>query len=197
MTPPPPPACDSHGWFQAVLPPPPPTWPWALPHLYAVNVAADPGVLDTCSRFEVIGFWHGEYALLHWEQTPTRSSADEQARSTFRELHVRYLLHSGEVIDENQGVEITGTWPAKWVVKSHQDVGVLCAFVYESAMAHGGRREADAFRSSITRAWPITEQLLVYVSALEMAHVALAPYLGPEVMTVLAEVLKTVRGWLR
>jgi hypothetical protein len=39
---------DSHGWFEPVVEPAPPGWPWALPHLCAVNVAPDPGV-------EVIG----------------------------------------------------------------------------------------------------------------------------------------------
>lgn len=209
------PNCDSHGWFQPVLPPPSPNWPWALPHFYAVNVAPDPGeeiigvsaspdgsyearsgFLSGRAWFEVIGFWNGEYRLLHWNQTMTRDLAEKEAKNTFKTIAVRYLMRSGRVISENHKVEITGKWPTKWTVKTHQDIGVFCSFLYEQAKGNGGQSAADIFRNSITCASPVTEQLRVYILALEKAQVVLVPYLSSEIKIVLADVLRSARAWL-
>ena len=211
-----PPSCDSHGWFQPVIQPLPPSWPWALPHLYAVNVASDPGwattrasakrdgsvelsnrVVSDRSRFEVIGFWRGAFGLVHWERTMTRKRADDEAQSTFASIPVRYLMHSGQVIRENSTVLVTGSWPSQWSIDSLSDLGAFCAFIYDEAKEHGAQDEAKIFRQSIRFAWPPTEQLLVYIAALESAEAALSPWLTPSNRRHLAEVVLRARTWLQ
>jgi hypothetical protein len=213
---PPLPTCDSHGWFQPVIHPAPPSWPWALPHLYGVNYAPDPGeeiigasaspngrseietgFLNDRFRFEVIGYWQGDFALVHLAHSRSRELAEKEVRNTFEAIRVKYLMLSGQVVRENQKVEITGTWPSEWAVKSLQDIGIFCSFIYEQAKGRGGQRDADAFRESITRAWPPTEQLLVYISALELAQVKLVPHLESKAKEQLAEVLSVAQSWLR
>ena len=72
-----------------------------------------------------------------------RSKADQQAADTFTALPIRYLMHAGVVIRENPDVQITGDWPDHWQFRRYQDLGVLCAFVYEQALRLGAAEAAE------------------------------------------------------
>jgi hypothetical protein len=148
------------------------------------------------SRFEVVGFWRGEFGLVHWEQTRTRKRADDQAQGTFDSIPVRYLMNSGQVVRENSKVRITGDWPSKWTIASLQDLGVFCAYIDDRARAGGAQEAADVFRKSITPASPQTEQLLVYIAALKKAQSTLSQCLDSNTNHQLAEVTELAQKWL-
>ncbi len=108
----------------------------------------------------------------------TRAVAEQEATSSFAAIPVRYLMHSGQVVSENQGVAVTGDWPSRWVIKSFHDIGVLCSFIFEQARNAGAQKEVVVFRNAIKPAWPATEQLLVYIAALEFGKAKLGAVSG-------------------
>ena len=204
------------GLFEPVLGRAPADWPWALPHLLAVNVAPAPvtephaasaapdgeahlvvGGSHDGARFEVLGYWRGDYGVVHAASFPTMAAAETEAETTFSSLRVRYLLRSGEVVKQRDEVEITGDWPDEWPFASLPDLGISCAFLYERARAHGAGEVAEDFRHAVTFAWPPTEQLIVYVEALQLARDSLSPCLSTPERDNLHAALKSARRWLK
>ena len=207
---------DHRGWFEPVVAPAPPDWPWALPHLYAVNVAPDQGVeivgasaspdgtssvregwVADRTRIETVGYWHGMFGLVECRRTETAASALSQATDLFRSRLVRFLMAAGRVTDENTSVQVTGEWPARWAFTKLSDLGVFCAFVFEQLKAAGAGAAAATFKTSLSAAWPPTEQLLVFIRSMEMAQNDLRKYLDAGTRNALDSALAIAKGWLR
>jgi hypothetical protein len=205
---------DSRGWFESTLGHVPSDWPWALPHLYAVNVALDPAVQvagasaspdgsyaerhrfnANRSRFEVIGYWLGEFRVIHVRHAQKHVEAEKQAAKAFDALPIRYLMHSGKIVRENTAVHITGSWPEHWQFQRYQDLGVLCAFIYEQARQQGAGEAVEDYRKSVYEAWPASEQIEVYRSALEKASSTLYGWLPAEALNAIHEALATIEIW--
>ena len=205
---------DLRGWFETVLGRPPTDWPWALPNLYAVNTALDaadeiagarasPDGSSSVrykynadrSRVEIVGFWRGEFRVIHVEHASSPAKAEKQAADVFTSFPVRYLLHAGATVRENVAVHITGDWPERWQIQRYQDLGVLCAFIYEQAQKSGAADAAEDFRRSIQFAWPVTEQVMVYRSALQYALRSLSRWLSVEALNAIREALATIQRW--
>jgi len=173
---------DLKGWFE-------PTigttaleeWPWALPSLFCINFAEDPGEeiasysarLDGSSkavsrfkserhRVETVGYWHGNYRVVELQRFRNKSRAEAYATDQFEALPVRYLMYAGKVIKERRDIDLTGNWPLRWEFKSVRDLGVFCAYVYENAMLRGAKDFAREFRASIVAAWPLQELIANY-----------------------------------
>jgi hypothetical protein len=215
MTSPPAPTPDEHGGFASVVPPAPLHWPWALPDWYAVNTAPDPGVEITGAsaspdgtssvhkrqvpdrtRIEIIAYWRGAFGLVDQSHAHTAAAALIRARGAFGSRPTRYLMESGRVIEENKAVRTTGEWPAEWKVTTISDLGTFCAFLFEQAANAGAGGAATRFKGSIHAAWPPTEQLMVFISSLEVAQATLGPYLDSHARHSLEAVLMTSRAWL-
>ncbi len=203
------------GSFEPVLGRAPATWPWALPHLYAVNAAsevrrqivaafaapsgeyADRSVLRSKSgRVEVIGYWGKSYRIVHTQEFPTFAEARRSAEETFEQLPVRFLLEDGFVREENTAVEVTGEWPRTWAFKRASDIGAFCAYIYQQVLNKGHLEVADSFKGSLYFAWPPTEQLMVYLRALECARLSLRDCVSPSDMKVLQAAMKNLKQWL-
>jgi hypothetical protein len=185
------------GSFGPVIGFAPPSWPWALPHLYAANVYSGPDEThDEPGYVEIIGYWQGEFHVV--DATPMRdlSAAIASAKETFADLPVRCLLERGFLTRENPSVVITGEWPQTWTFVRFQDLGVLSAYLFECATAAGVSDRAQHFKSQIAFAWPITEQVLVYLRALELAKLELAPYLPQSARLALEAGIAAGRRWL-
>jgi hypothetical protein len=209
-----PPTPDPRGWFEPILGRAPADWPWALPHFFAINVAPDPDVevagarasLDGSyslrhalkadrSRVEVVGFWRDEFRVMDVRYTSTRAEANKEAVDVFTALPIRHLMHVGNSIRENSDVHITGTWPECWKIQRYQDLGVLCAFIYEQARQAGAAQVAEDFRNSLHAAWPVTEQVMVYRSALEVARKSLAHWLTADALAAVQVALSKIQSW--
>jgi hypothetical protein len=180
---------DSNGWFEPNIGTVAPAeWPWALPSLYCVNLAEDPGEeiasysakLDDSSkavsrlngerhRVETVGYWNNSYRVVELQRFRTKSRAERYATDQFRCLPVRYLMHSGKVIDERPDVVLNGEWPLTWNFRSVRDLGVFCAYVYENAMIQGAKDFAQEFRASIVPGWPLHELIANYRKSLVLA----------------------------
>jgi hypothetical protein len=208
------PSPHQSGLFEPVLGTSLATWPWALPHLYAINVAANSeealtgasaspdggyqsrSALSDVGCVEVIGYWQGEFRVVHtqrWRDLPT---AMVSAEADFSQLPIRYLLKDGVPIRENPAVEVTGTWPSEWKFVRIQDIGVLCAYLFETASAAGNHDQANRFRARITPASPATEQLLVYLGALKFAEQNLFSTLPEVAQQALHSGLSACNAWL-
>lgn len=211
-----PPAPSDNGLFEPVIGMAPPSWPWALPHIYAANVAPEPGeVLEGASadrkgrfferrgwrtdkgRFEMLGYWGGRFHVVHAETFESLRRARIDASNAFDQLPVRFLMEDGAVKRENTNVEITGCWPEQWSFQRIQDLGVLSAFLYESAITNGAEQQAKEFRTMITFAYPPTEQLLVYIEALEAGRELFGPFLPDKPRAALESGLIAAKKWLR
>jgi hypothetical protein len=202
------------GLFEPVLGRAPDWWPWALPHLYAVNYAGLEGLrtlgatatpdgqflerleVTQLGRFEVLGYWSGEFRVVHSEATDDIDSARSAAERTFAQLGVHALLHRGTVVRANPDVHVTGAWPASWHFERIQDLGVLCAFLYDCAKTSCSG-EAERFRAMIVSAWPPTEQLIVYLGALRFAERDLTSCLPSVARTPLERGISAATEWLR
>jgi len=210
------PGVDSWGWFEPVLSPAPESWPWALPNLYAVNIAPDPGVeivggsaspdgdlnvvtsfVRDRTRIEEIGFWRGTFGLVRRRRHPSRKDAEKEALDSFNVLRAKYLMRSGKVVEENDQVTIIGDWPPVFSFASLRDLGVFCAFIYEKAIEGGAKDEAVKFRESIRLESTGTEQLVTYIKSLELGQSKLETYLSPADRSILWQAHQTARGWLR
>jgi hypothetical protein len=126
---------------------------------------------------------------------PTRAEAEKEAVEVFTALPIRHLMHVGNSIRENSHVHITGTWPERWPISRYQDLGVLCAFIYEQARQAGAADAAEDFRKSIHAACPVTEQVMVYRSALEVARKSLAHWLSADALAAVQGALTTIQSW--
>ena len=104
-------------------------------------------------------------------------------------------MHAGSIVRENAHVQITGAWPDRWEIRQYQDLGVLCAFVYEQARQQGAAEEAERFRNGIYSASPVTEQIMVYRGALVLARESLARWLSPQALKAIQAALATIRAW--
>ncbi len=206
---------DANGWFEPVLGRPPLVWPWALPHYFAVNVAPDPavgnlgpltslrgvpgGIAEAPNpdrhRVEVIGFWHGNYRVVDVQHVPSRDKATEVATQNYKDLAIRFLLHSGAIVRENHKIDVTGDWPTEWTFRNISDLGVLCAYLYEESKRRGAGPMADAFRDSIGHAWPVTEQVVTFERCLTQAVTALYPWLSPKASEAIHGALWTIKDW--
>ena len=183
-----------------------------MPHLYAVNIAPDPGVevvgasaspdgsftvrkgdVGDRMRYEMIGFWRGALHVVHSQRLVGRTTAEAAAQRDFSLLPVRFLLHAGVAHAENPDVAITGDWPQRWTFARYQDLGVFCAYIYDQVKADPLR---DQFRGMIVFAAPVTEQLLVYLQALAFADATFSTVLRPDVRAQLQEARSTVHAWL-
>jgi hypothetical protein len=212
----PPPTAAPNGLFEPVIGRAPASWPWALPHLYAANVASEAGdaivsasadpagaYLEERSRrtdlgrVEIVGFWNGHLHVIDSEAFGYLDRARQAAKDAFDRLPIRFLMECGRVTQQNPAVEISGTWPEQWTFLRLQDLGVLCAFLYESAVARGAGEQANRFRALLHVATPATEQLVVYVGVLEAGRELLGPFLPKAAHTALKAGLKTARKWLR
>ncbi len=172
------------GDFTSVLPKAPDRWPWALPHIYAINLFSEPAV-EVCAAsaspdgeyvektelnedrtiIEQVGFWHGTYALLDSFAVLKKEAAMEEARHLFALLPVRYVMEQGAVVETNELMEITGEWPDLWRFNSFNEIGSYCAYLFEKLQ---GADEATAvtFRESLHFAMPGTELIVMYIDAL-------------------------------
>lgn len=208
------PSTDDHGRFRSVLPPAPDHWPWALPSLYAINVAPDPQVVpsgatasdgevevryrlnEAAHDLEVVGRWDSTSALMHEEHFSSREKAEAQAEQYFRALPVRYLMYAGATIAENKEVPENAAWPESWQFRSITEVGIYCAYLYEMALVAGATEAASAFRARCSYAAPPTEQVLVLRDALEFARASLGSHLSRHEVVRISKVLGTLRKWL-
>lgn len=190
---------DSNGLFEPVIGSAPGSWPWALPHFYAVNAAPIPEQFPqrTIGRLEIIGFWKGRFHVVHSESNDDQEGSRRRARDTFDSLPVRLLMDRGRVKEENTSVQITGTWPETWSIFRIQDLGVLCAFLHDSAVNGGAGERAERFRGLVYFAFPATEQLLVYQNALTQGRALLGPFLSEQAQAALQQGLKMAKKWLR
>jgi len=215
MTCPPLPSPDRHGWFQPVLPAAPETWPWALPYLAAVNVAPDPHsqVVEAVAsadgklverrtmaaeahRLEVIGYWKGEFGIVHFQRFASVSAAMKEANDLLKVVPVHYLLKSGKVLRIHRHLDVTGEWPRHWRFRRGQHLGVCCAFVYDQAREHGARKEAEAFKRKVWYEGSPAEQVGVYVDALDWAEQHLSRWLDVKDIRVLKQAVAQGREWL-
>jgi hypothetical protein len=204
-----------HGSFWFTLGCAPSDWPWALPHLYAVNTATDPGDLlmaasaspsgeyeevselrEDRARLEVVGFWNSEFRVVHRSEPLFGGNVRKQASEAFGDLPVRYLMEAGVSIRENPDVLITGKWPAEWNVRRYTDLGVFCSFLWDRARGRGGAAAAEELKSSISFAWPPTEQVLVYLSALQFAARHLSAWLSKKELRMLKAVTAQAEAWV-
>jgi hypothetical protein len=208
------PSPDDHGRFRSILPSAPDHWPWALPSLYAINVAPDAQVVpsgatasggevevryrlnEAAHNLEVIGRWDSTSALMHEEHFSSGEKAEAQAQQYFHTLPVRYLMHAGVIVAENQDVPKHAAWPKSWQFRSITDVGIYFAYLYEMALAAGATEAASAFRARCFYAAPPTEQVIVLIDALEFARAHLGPYLSKQEVMRIPKVLRTLRKWL-
>jgi hypothetical protein len=173
------------------------------PGEHVVSASADPAgsFSETHTRaeigcVEVIGYWHGEFHVVHSAQAHDLQTALTSAERTFSALPIRFLLTRGSVIRENASVTVTGTWPEAWRFARVQDLGVLSAYLFECASAAGGAEPARVFREGITPAWPMSEQPHVYLRALEFAERELVAFLPESARLALREGISTGRRWL-
>jgi len=205
---------DDHGRFRSVLPSAPEHWPWALPSLYAINVAPDPQVVpsgatasdgevevryrlnEAAHDLEVVGRWDSMSALMHEEHLSSRAKAEAQAAQYFHHLPVRYLMYAGAAVAENHDVPENAAWPESWQFRSITDVGIYCAYLYEMALAAGATEAASAFRARCFYAAPPTEQVVVLIDALEFARAQLGSYLSKQEVVRIPKVLRTLRKWV-
>jgi|GEM_PF-2346589 len=205
---------DSHGWYEPILGRAPTSWPWALPHLYAVNVAADPtieffgasatpdgslslrqGYNPDRTRIEIIGFWRNSFRVVDVDYASNRKQAGEAALNDFSCLPIRCFMQDGQTVRENPEVQITGEWPGVWKIQRYQDLGVLCAFIFEQTKRKGLIEAAEDFRRSIRPASPITEQVMVYEAALARALNSFSKELPPNVTSAISGALETIQSW--
>ena len=210
------PLANDVGLFEPVLGKAPPSWPWALPHFYAVNVALESGdvVVGVTAdpsgayqeernyrtdrgRFEVVGFWRGSFSVVHAQAFDSIEQARREARDSFEQLAVRFFMEGGNIKGENPTVVVSGEWPARWRIERLQDLGVLSAHLWEVACGNGGQDAANDFRALIHLAAPATEQVLVYLHALEAANKSLPRFLTPPSIEALSEGLRAARAWLK
>jgi hypothetical protein len=209
-------AAARDGFFEPVIGMAPPSWPWALPHLYAANIAAETGDLvigatadptggfseetsrrSDLGRLEIIGFWRGDFHVIRSRTFAHLEGATQAAQYTFDGIPIRFLMESGRVTRENEKVDVTGVWPEHWVFANLRDLSVLCAFLYESAMSGGAGERAEQFRARLGTAYPATEQVLVYIDALKEGYFLLEPFVSKEAHAALAKGLLVARDWLR
>lgn len=204
---------DEMGALGRSLGPAPADWPWALPTIHSVNaytargeqvIAASAGADGTYSEehavtdlgyMEVIGYWRGEFHVLACHEYPSLDVAQREAEATFLALAVRFLADRGVVVRENADVTVTGEWPKEWSITRYQELGVLCAYLFEGGVAAGHREQAELFRDMIVQAWPPTEQVLVYREALEFAQQAFVGRLALPFRNALAVGLETIRRY--
>ena len=206
----------SNGLFEPVIGLAPQTWPWALPHIYAANVAAGTGdvivhasadptgsyleqreLRTDIGMFELIGFWQGQFCVIHSEQFGCIATARIAAKTVYDTHPVRFLMERGLASGEDSSVEISGAWPTLWSLKCIHDLNALCAYLYETAAQHGAGEQADEFRSLIYSASPTTEQLMVYVHALESGRKTIGPFLPKDALETLEYGLGVTKSSLR
>jgi hypothetical protein len=206
---------DDSGAFGPILGRAPSDWPWAIPTLHTVNTYPMIGDLVTGASanpngeysedlsavqlgcLEVIGYWRGEFHIVHSSEHPSLPLAQREAERTFSTLPVRFLSESGTVLDENPAVPVTGEWPHQWTFNQVQDLGVLCAYLYESAVIAHLTTQAEQFRDMITPAWPATEQLTVFIHALEFVERTFVARLPKASRDAADAGLRRARAWLR
>lgn len=209
------PLANDVGLFEPLLGRAPESWPWALPHLYAVNVAPESGEVvvgvsadpsgayreersyrHDRGRFEVVGFWRGSFSVVDAQAFDSIEQARRVAHGAFEHLPIRFLMEHGTVKTENPIVAVSGEWPSQWRIQTLRDLGVLSAYVWEVACENGGRGAADDFRARLYPATPGTEQVVVYVQALEVARKSLSRFLSGPSIKALNEGLRVARAWI-
>jgi hypothetical protein len=200
------PAAAPSGLFEPVIGPAPEEWPWAFPHLYAVNFAPEETPEDAPEetpkdakgwRVESIGFWDGRFHVVDSAAFAQRDVAEKAASDAFDGVPTRLLMDRGTVTKTNLAVQVTGRWPERWTFRRPSELRVFCAFLYDLAATRGGRARADEFRALASRASPASEQVLVYIRALEAGRALLGPFVSSKARAELENALKSARRLLR
>jgi hypothetical protein len=206
---------DALGRFEPSIGMAPNDWPWALPTLYSVNYAPDPGEqlvgysakLDgsskTISRFnnetfrvETVGYWHGDYRVVEVQRFRNKVRAEAYATTQFENLPVRYLMASGKVVAQRPDVEMTGEWSDEWQFRTIRELGVFCAYIYEKAQLRGDHDFAREFRSSIRAGWPVTILLNNYRQSLMFAKAHDASWAESVDAVPLSRAIEATETWL-
>lgn len=100
------------------------------------------------------GFWGRDFHVIDSEAFAHLEGATRAARSAFDTLPIRFLMEGGRVTEDNSAVEVTGTWPERWTFVRLQDLGVICAFLHDSAMTQGSGERSRQFRALRVEGWP-------------------------------------------
>jgi hypothetical protein len=180
---------DEQGLFEAVIGFRPERWPWALPHLYALNTAGN--VVET------IGYWNGRFAVYDRNVLRDERQAGELAASWFEELPVRHLMEEGRTVRTRPEVEITGEWPTRWTFRTFVDVRIFASYLFEVVCVRGGTAEASRFRESLRFAYPMTELLVSYRDGLALADELFVRHLEENERKDLRRARKALEKWLR
>jgi len=209
------PVANDVGLFEPVIGAAPSSWPWALPHHYAANVASESGdvVVGVSAdpsgayreertyrtdqgRFELVAYWRGLFHVVRARACDSVGEARREAQDWFDHRAVRFLMERGSVVRENAKVIVSGEWPSKWKIETLYDLGCLAAYLYETACQHDGQAAADDFKALIILATPGTEQVVVYLRALEHARQSLSRFLSRRSIAALDAGLRAGRSWL-
>jgi hypothetical protein len=208
------PGTNCQGSFDTILLPAPDDWPYAIPHLYAVNIVSDPGMIITGwsaspngqsnarsaldigrSKVELIGFWHGEYKIIETKTFPSPAIAEEFAKETYKSIPTKFLLRNGNVMEENGIVQITGDWPVVWNFVQLRDIGVFLGYLQMLLKNRNKNEQAQRLKESITPAWPPTEIILVFQQSLQLARKEFL--LDTATRKLIDKALRTVKRWLK
>ncbi|MBI5035198.1 MAG: hypothetical protein HZB51_32125 [Chloroflexi bacterium] len=200
------PISDQSGSFAKTLAPAPETWPWALPHYYAINTVSDPGEIVVGwvaspngtqqsrqafsadrSRVETIGLWHASFAILETVQFAHRSEAEHYASEVFQAIPTKFMMHDGQIIADSKIVELTGDWPRTWHFSQIRDLGVFLCYLVLRARAASKTKEANRLQETLQFAWPPTELLANYRRALQTARNELHSILDGETQLALKQ----------
>jgi hypothetical protein len=196
----------------ATLPPRPSDWPWALPHIYAVDTLSEPGddvvgysarkdgtgsartaAVPGRTRVAEIGYWNGRFAILWSGLFLKENDAERVADAKFRDEPIRFRMKHGAAIRTNEKIEITGKWPETWVFHCFYDLGCFCAFLYAELKDAGLIAEAEKFKSSLHPAMPGSELFAMFQKALGDFEREYGQRLGPNAQVGLNNALALFR----
>jgi len=158
-------------------------------------VSLTQGFTPDRTRIEIIGFWQKEFRVVDVAYASNRKQAEETATNDFLCLPILYFMEDGHTVRENPEVQITGDWPGVWKIQRYQDLGVLCAFIFEQINRRGLVEAAEDFRRSIRPASPITEQVMVYEAALVRALNSFSKELPSNVSSAISGALDVIQTW--
>ncbi|MGA7193844.1 MAG: hypothetical protein WBW94_09445 [Anaerolineales bacterium] len=209
------PKANDKGSFETVLPLISNDWPYALPHLYAINIASDPGIetigwiaspdgeniakkkmVSDRSKVEQIGFWHNEYKITRTRTFLNSEDARQNANESFKSIPTKYLMQSGKIIEENGSLVVTGDWPFNWHFSQLRDIGVFLCYLQILLQERNEDSQAQQLRDSITPAWPPTEVLLVFQKSLQLADKEFSTSFDNKTKKLIGDALKVTDRWL-
>src|SRR5262249_40863986 len=185
--------------------------PWVTPTCVAANVYSMPGRFPArvvarpsgeteitegfradLSGVELLARWRGTFAVIDESGPLSHEAMLKRATDMFGRLPIRFLTERGVTLRENLSVSLEDDWPATIPIRGFRDLGVICAFLFENAVANGAGSSAVAFRKMIRATTPGTEMLVMYRDALLFASTNLRPQVDARAKDVLDGALRAV-----